>query len=579
MVLVNKLICTFNHKAIDEKYDIYQISTSENYVADGSYALDKPIQDLKAVSLVFDRGKSAFVLFDKNTISQSEFINALADGKLSLKKLTSSEIQNYVLVRLFIYALSNYSSDENKFNNIGGKLFLTHPCWVSKSGKNIKALEINIDREMMISAKATNFSLLSSFKKTAKHLFKFPKYILLSNGKFRRLLDGEQKRNIYINKGIPGKKAEISFLDLKSDMLRMNRAYFINGVIKQLNSKFSSLLSAKFATFDIKKKVIERKDTDFVEKSISCINKHHVYMTSLISSGAYEEEFNLLKSTLSVVLNKEINNHPFNNDDMEIVFLHNEDYYQDKDDPYKKLSRNHVVQCVTLEDSVDKIITDKKAVINTIFKEMTIKNDILNTHRISLDDWSAFGFKNNWYFGIENNGKKYFMTIHPDGSFDFENQSGFLEKYSCDIFHNLSRFLDELDLKGKTIVMDDKGNINVISRTNLFCLPNPAIFKLDKVSRSKTSREQLLSGVVDINLISDRDTQFYNAGIIGHGMNTAIPKANMLYRITIVKGINIIEPILETMAVMFVKYNNFTVLPYPIKYLREYIKIVESEKV
>lgn len=30
------------------------------------------------------------------------------------------------------------------------------------------------------------------------------------------------------------------------------------------------------------------------------------------------------------------------------------------------------------------------------------------------------------------------------------------------------------------------------------------------------------------------------------------------------------------MSVMFVKYNSFTVLPYPIKYLIEYMKITDA---
>ena len=56
-------------------------------------------------------------------------------------------------------------------------------------------------------------------------------------------------------------------------------------------------------------------------------------------------------------------------------------------------------------------------------------------------------------------------------------------------------------------------------------------------------------------------------------MNASIPKANLLYKVTVVNGRNIIESVLGMMSVMFVKYNNFTVLPYPMKYLREYIKM------
>ena len=104
-------------------------------------------------------------------------------------------------------------------------------------------------------------------------------------------------------------------------------------------------------------------------------------------------------------------------------------------------------------------------------------------------------------------------------------------------------------------------------------MPNPEIFRLSPVSRSKEARERYLSGVIDINLFTHKGECYYNAGIVGNGMNASIPKANLLYKVTVVNGRNIIESVLGMMSVMFVKYNNFTVLPYPMKYLREYIKM------
>lgn len=579
MALTNKLSVIFHFQKIDEIYDIYQLTTSERYMTEGLYALDSPIESLKAVSLVFDRGKNAFVMFKKDSINRLDFIKTLDDSKLSIKKIYASELKDYVLFRLFLYALANYSSDENMFNNIGGKLFMTHPSWRSKSGKNMKVLEINVDRDMQINAKATTFSSISVFKNGSKALLGKPRYLLLQNGKFRRVLDADHGKDVFVNKGLPGKKVEIPFLDLKAEALRMNRAYFINLAMDQLTKRFEPFLNVSFSSYGIKKKIGERRDMDFVEKSLDCLSNHRIYLTSRMTKGAYEDDFESLRTSLSQALGKDINDRSEGPQDMEIVFLHNKDYYQDLEDPYKTLSRNHVVQCVTLEDSVDKIIEDSKAVINTIFKEMTIKNDILMTHKISLDDWSAFGFEGDWHFGEEKDGKKYFMTIHPDGTFHYEKESGFLARYSSNVLYDLSKYLDELDLKGKNIIMDDKGNINIISRTGTFCIPDPELFKLQTVSRSKESREHYLSGIIDINLFDEKGKNFYNAGLVGSGMNTAIPKANLLYEVTVFKGSNIIEPILETMAVMFVKYNSFTVLPYPMKYLREYMKLDSGEEI
>lgn len=81
---------------------------------------------------------------------------------------------------------------------------------------------------------------------------------------------------------------------------------------------------------------------------------------------------------------------------------------------------------------------------------------------------------------------------------------------------------------------------------------------MKKISRGKESRNKYLGGVVDINLYDNA----YSVGIKGSGMNSRIPKAPHIYQIDVIDGDNFIEELLETMAVTFVKYNFFTVMPY-----------------
>ncbi len=59
-------------------------------------------------------------------------------------------------------------------------------------------------------------------------------------------------------------------------------------------------------------------------------------------------------------------------------------------------------------------------------------------------------------------------------------------------------------------------------------------------------------------------------------MNTKIIRAPHLYKIDVIAGQNIMGEILSTLSVTFVKYKSFTVLPYPIKYLNEYIQMLDE---
>lgn len=70
---------------------------------------------------------------------------------------------------------------------------------------------------------------------------------------------------------------------------------------------------------------------------------------------------------------------------------------------------------------------------------------------------------------------------------------------------------------------------------------------------------------MDTNLYGDS----YSVGIKGSGMNARIPKASHIYQIDVIKGTNFIDKLMETMEVTLVKYNFFTVMSYPIKYLND----------
>ena len=94
MVITNKLVCQFDFGAIGERYDIYQITTSDRYIAYGSYILDIPTKDLKAVSVTFDQGKSAYAMFDKGKVDRAQLVRLLNDEKLSIRPMPPQEMSD-----------------------------------------------------------------------------------------------------------------------------------------------------------------------------------------------------------------------------------------------------------------------------------------------------------------------------------------------------------------------------------------------------------------------------------------------------------------------------------------------------
>lgn len=347
-----------------------------------------------------------------------------------------------------------------------------------------------------------------------------------------------------------------------------------------MKQKFEALLSFEFATIDIVKTIGRSRDENIDEYVKDIVNFKDINIINWSNSPEHEEYFQEIVAIFNegkigqLTCQKSIINGAYN-----IIYLHDKDYYEQNkyNDPYKNFPQQEVIQHITVEESTDKIISDNKAVYNTILKELLIKDDIINKKSISLDNWASFGFSGDCYFGKEKDGVHYFMTVHNDGSFQFYHKSNDFSSFNDSILNKCSDYLTDNKGKEKTVIADSNGNVMAISRTQSFTLPSEEIFGLEQISRSKESREQYLSGVVDINLYNQDGKTFYSAGIQGYGMQTSIPKAAHLYQVEAIEGKPFIEELLETMAVSFVKYKSFTVLPYPIKYLNEYILMCEHK--
>ena len=91
--------------------------------------------------------------------------------------------------------------------------------------------------------------------------------------------------------------------------------------------------------------------------------------------------------------------------------------------------------------------------------------------------------------------------------------------------------------------------------------------------RGEEERREYLSGNIDINYFDYDDTHAkYSVGEIGNGMKYTIERASVVREIQAVEGSKLIfKKVLPLMGVEFVRYGMLTVVPFPFKYLREYI--------
>ena len=107
----------------------------------------------------------------------------------------------------------------------------------------------------------------------------------------------------------------------------------------------------------------------------------------------------------------------------------------------------------------------------------------------------------------------------------------------------------------------------------------------------KSHVQKHLSGLTDINYFVDNDDQdviYYNVGTISKNMNMSIAKASHIWQLqpniklnkrvfATIETENILK-FLQLMMVNFVRFHQLTVIPFPFKYLREFIQLEEKKR-
>lgn len=157
---------------------------------------------------------------------------------------------------------------------------------------------------------------------------------------------------------------------------------------------------------------------------------------------------------------------------LNVRYIHDKSFYSDSEvDPHQESMEDYVVQHITVENFKHQ----SSAAVYNILKELVIKKDIA-TGKITLVDWSQYGYKADWLFGVVVDGTYYFMTIHPDGSFKIEAlKRNFFTMTEYDKYMDYFGLNEENknDYRGVIgLVKDAEGNINLIKDTNMYSMPD-----------------------------------------------------------------------------------------------------------
>ena len=177
---------------------------------------------------------------------------------------------------------------------------------------------------------------------------------------------------------------------------------------------------------------------------------------------------------------------------------------------------------------------------------------------------------------------------------DFENIYSKLKNENQDETFDIEYIkssMNEIDIKKVDLKLYnqelDKWPEETISKSQLLSLINKISVKkklaieiyettgkLIKVYMRDKSKYELMDSNLDIHSYQSKGKLFYYVGTIGEGMRTKIGRASVIREISGFENSPLFfDKLLPLMNVDFVKYGDLTVLPFPFKYLREWINL------
>lgn len=571
MSKTNFLVPQIDYAKINRDFDIVKVVNGNNksmyYVADYTYD--------NALSVTHETGAVMYILYSKGGYNPDVFSNEIGSKVYSHELISPKELEKHMLIRLFMNRINNFLDNKLSFNNLAGNLFFYDLSSMKKSG--FKAFKVEIQKEKNVDDMLyLNIVTMPFIYKSREELEKYHVYKTLytfsdvEHNFLRKATKDEQEG--YIQKGFRANPAKSKFMvlpkkeDIENEVFNTSyKVYYYHHTIVLFNEYNKGYIQLAYKDVpSVKSKLPSPQKIDQIvyrkalQSSIYFVNKvGEDELTSLL-----EENLSQLFKTVNIV------EEPVENE-LNLILVHSPEYYEDEDDPYKETKKHipcqHLVyEKLNLHTSVKEKNGEIKyspSLLNSI-KELFIKYDILVNKRITIEEWTDRAYICDFSFTCVQEELVYTLDIQPNGCLYFKEP----------VLLKESQYKDYLeDSKADYLVISPAGDMNTIKRTEGIIIPNEEAIKT--TSKANIIKDTVYDGVFDLHMHNIDGNIFYSSGMDNKLFKFEIKNAVHLYKVNDFGYRNLYEDLMRLCAVSFINQQGPSVLPYPFKYLREYISM------
>lgn len=486
-ILTNKLCIDINYQNIERDFDIYKITTIEKFIPGGAFVLDKPLT--RAKSIVFEYGRSFYMLYGKNMIMASDLKRGLQQEEkgdtLSFERIQAKKMPDHLLVQLYLNSINNPNHELLSFNNLTGKLIIYRNDWINTDKNNfiwsLECLDIRVGKDMclsLIARRLSAYALKNKMKFIKRKIRDYPQYVFTDHNQTMRRANREELNHNenFIMKPIDGERAGITFLNFQDqDKFECTKIGVLYKLLSIFKEEYRDYIKIDFEKYTVDK-CLQYKKTEleqFKEVVNDLVKSNGIVLLDGIKDETSELYLKKLREYIvDIIPEVEVSiGMRVSKQKLNIKLIHNKDYYEGKSyDPHNDSHETSAVQHITIEN----FKLSAEAAIKNVLKELVIKKDLIS-RKISLIDWQSYGYDKDWMFGIKNDGKYFFMNVHPDGAFKINRMERNLFNMS-----DYDKYMDYFGENGEIkydfnsvvgLIRDDKGNVNLIRDTNQITVP------------------------------------------------------------------------------------------------------------
>lgn len=552
MIINNKINATFNNEKIAEDFDIYKLTKEGKRDFFTTNVLDIPKLQFKAKSVVYTFGSIWYVMFKKGTVDKTEFKNAINEESpnTTVEKvdILVDNIYPNVMTQLILNML--YSNDDDTtYSNITGALYFLNNKWMKKDTKtgelkSFYCIRFKLSSDMFMELAVTTFSNLKCFK--SEKIRSQGKYLFdKDTGAFRKKLktDEDDENKLFVMRSLSSKKHNtVPFLNFESlKGFKSSKVGIFDKFISEVEKELGAYITIENGGYKDYKTVTAEDDSFEVKSYGELLSGTDIVIEDLVQSEESRELVNRIRVDFENNYKIKTRVGQIDKEAFNIRIIFDKEYYEknELEDPHNNISSDYVVQHRTIEsfESYSSVKSDRaanayhkkeNATLKKIIQELIIKDDIRN-NKISLVNWSKYGYEESWTFvsrkeikNVENSKNKNYlyakMVVAIDGSFEItiydDREDNFLEWEFSEIENTFTKYKNP-ELKPEGLFYRSIDNINVILHTEQFTMPDykklSEKLKLSDVNE-KVDVEKIINSIInmpcDNNAVADKRDEF-----------------------------------------------------------------------